>query len=92
MRVHFVAWHARFQRPDRQARIFAELGIRHHQAVIRVPENEGFRNILDCLTNAHVGFGGLLREAMLLTDIEGDADQMKVALAGDFGANTHPDP
>ena len=92
MGIDLVARHAGFQRPDGKASIFTELGIRHDEAIVGIPQDEGFRNILDGFADAHVGFRRLLRKAVLFADVESNADQMKIAFAGDFGANAHPHP
>src|SRR5690606_9941357 len=43
MGVDFVARHTGFQRPDRKACIFAELRVRHDEAIVGIPQDEGFR-------------------------------------------------
>ncbi|OWK25267.1 hypothetical protein AJ87_12325 [Rhizobium yanglingense] len=69
-----------------------EVGVAHHQAVILVPENEGFRRAFDRVRKALVGLGVTLREAMLLGHVHRDADHVDAAgIAADhLGAGAHP--
>ncbi len=64
-----------------------------HQAVVPVPEHEGFRGALERFEQPLVGFRRALREAVLLGDVHGDADQVGLVRTGvdDFGAGAHPD-
>ncbi len=74
---------------------FLEIGIAQHQAVVGVPQHEGFRDGLDGVAQAHVGGDGLLDQALLLGDVDRDADQMRARLARlahQLAARAQPDP
>ena len=60
-----------------------ELRIAQHEAVVGVPEHEGFRDRLDGVAQAHVGGRRSAREAALLGDVDGDADQVRIARLAD---------
>jgi len=72
-----------------------ELGVAQHEAVLRVPQHEGFGNGLDRVAQAQVGGGAALGEADMFGDVHGDADEMGRALAAlmnHLGAGAQPDP
>ena len=72
-----------------------EVRIAQHQAVVVVPQHEGFRDGLDGVAQAHVGGGGPLDQRLLLGDVDRDADQMHAGLAGllhQLAARAQPDP
>ena len=72
-----------------------EVGIAQHQAVLVVPQHEGFRDGLDGVAQADVGGGGLLDQRLLLGDVDRDADQVQAGLAGllhQLAARAQPDP
>ena len=54
--------------------------VAEHEAVFGVPQHEGFRNGLDRVAQPQVGLDGLLGEALLLGDVDGDADQVQAAV------------
>ena len=59
------------------------LGIAHHQPVVGVPQDEGFRDRLDGVAEADIGGLRALDEPHLLGDVDGDADEVRVVgLAG----------
>ena len=69
--------------------------IAEHQAVFRVPQHEGFRDGLDRVAQPQVGLHGLFGEALLLGDVDGDADQMQPAVGrglAELAAHPQPDP
>ena len=70
-----------------------EVSVTHHQPVVLVPEDEGFRGAFDGVRQPLVGFRIALRQTMLLGDVHGDADHMGAAAgaAGHLGARPHPD-
>ena len=86
---------ARRHRYIRQLVQALEVRIAQHQAVVRVPQHEGFRNGLDRIAQPQVGLDGLLREALLLGDVDGNADQMQPGIARgvtELAADAQPDP
>lgn len=85
MRVKLVEWKERFKSKERKERILDEIGIRNKKEVIRVKEKEGLRNIIDWIKNENVGLGGMMREEMMINEIEGDEEKMKVEIDGDLG-------
>ena len=54
--------------------------VAEHQAVFRVPQHEGFRDGLDRVAQPQVGLHGFLGEALLLGDVDGDADQVQAGI------------
>ncbi len=58
-----------------------EIRIAQHQAIVGVPQHEGFRDGLDGVAQAHVGGDRLLDQVLLLGDVDRDADQMQARLA-----------
>ncbi|GJD59693.1 hypothetical protein IFDJLNFL_5624 [Methylobacterium dankookense] len=71
-----------------------ELRIAQHQPVGGVPEDEGLRDRLDRVAQAHVGGGAALGEVVLLAHVDGDADEMVAAIGGirhHLGAGAQPD-
>ena len=64
--------HRRFRQPVQ----FLEVRIAEHQAVARVPQHERLGNGLDRVAQPKIGLDGLLREALLLGDVDGNADQV----------------
>jgi len=72
-----------------------EIGVAQDQAVVGVPQHEGFRDRLDGVAQAQVGRDGLLHQVLLLAGVDRDADEMRigaVALADDLAARTQPYP
>ena len=60
-----------------------------------VPEHEGFGNGLDRVAQPQVGLDGLLRQALLFGDVDGDADQVQSGIGralAEFAAHAQPDP
>lgn len=61
-----------------------------------VPQHEGFGNALDGIAQAHVGDPAARLDALLLADVDGDAEQVghaaAAALVDDVGARAQPDP
>ena len=69
--------------------------VAEHEAVFGVPQHEGFRDGLDRVAQPQVGLHGLLGEALLLGDVDGDADQVQAAVGrglAEFAAHAQPDP
>ena len=74
---------------------FLEIRVAQHQAVVGVPQHEGFRDGLDGVAQPQVGRHGALDQAFLLGDVDGDADQMQgrfAVLARQFAARPQPQP
>ncbi len=72
-----------------------EVRVAEHEAIARVPQHEGLRNGLDRVAKTEVGFHCLLGEALLLGDVDGDADQVHAGIgraAGLLAADAEPDP
>ena len=72
-----------------------EMRVAEHEAVLGIPQHEGFRNGLDRVAQPQIGFHGLLGEALLLGDVDGDADQVHAAVGGglaELAAHAQPDP
>ena len=72
-----------------------EVRIAEHEAVFRVPQHEGFRDGLDRVAQPQVGLHGLLGEALLFGDVDGDADQVQAAVGrglAELAAHPQPDP
>ncbi len=84
---------ARHQHVVRQAVSLLKMAVAHHQAVVLVPEHEGFRRTLDRVRQALVGLGITLCQPMLFGDVHGDADHVDMAGIGadDLRAGAHPD-
>ena len=59
---------------------FLEVRIAQHETIVGVPQHEGFRDGLDGVAQPHVRGHGLLDQALLLGDVDGDADQVQAAL------------
>ena len=57
-----------------------EVRVAEHQAVFRVPQHERFRDGLDRVAQPQIGFDSSLGEALLLGDVDGDADQMQAGI------------
>ena len=86
---------ARRDRRIRQLVQALEMRVAQHQAVAGVPQHEGFRNGLDRVAQPQVGLHGLLGEALLLGDVDGDADQVQAGIGralAEFAAHAQPDP
>ncbi len=78
-----------------QAVQILEIRVAQHQAVLVVPQHEGFRNGLDGVAQPDVRRGGPLDQRLLLGDIDRDADQVHARLAGllhQLAARAQPDP
>ena len=59
-----------------------EIRVAQYQAVLRVPDHEGFGDGLDGVTQAQIGLDRALDQCLLLGDVDGDPDQMRSAVAG----------
>ena len=59
-----------------------KIRIAQHQAIVGIPQYEGFRDGLDGVAQPHVGGDSFLDQVLLLGDVDGDADQMQARLAG----------
>ena len=70
---HGLVGSARRHRRIRQLVQALEVRVAQHQAVAGVPQHEGFRNGLDRVAQPQIGFHGLLGEALLFGDVDGDA-------------------
>ena len=53
-----------------------------HQAVLRVPEHEGFGDGLDRVAQPQVRLDRPLDQGLLLGDVDGDADEVRPASPG----------
>ena len=74
---------------------FLEIRIAQHQAIVGVPQHEGFRDGLDGVAQPQIGRHGALDQAFLFGDVDGDADQMQAGfavLARQFAAHPQPQP
>ena len=72
-----------------------EVRIAEHQTVARIPEHERLRDGLDGIAQPQVGFDAALGEALLLGDVDGDADQVQpgvVRAVAQLAAHPEPDP
>ena len=72
-----------------------EIRIAQHQPVVGVPQHEGLGDGLDGVAQPHVGGDRALDQALLLGDVDGDADQMQTGLARlahQLAARPQPDP
>ena len=72
-----------------------EMRIAEHEAVLGVPQHEGFRDRLDRVAQPEVGLHGLLGEALLFGDVDRDADQVQAAVGrgvAELAAHPQPDP
>ncbi len=69
-------------------------GVAHDQAIVSVPQHEGFRDRLDGIAKADVGGLGTLDQPHLLGDVDRDADQMRLArfAVDQLGAGAQPYP
>jgi hypothetical protein len=91
-RMHGAFFRACHQHAVRQAIGLLVMGIAHHQTVVLVPQDEGFRGGFDGVGKALVGFGVALRKAVLFGHIHGDADDARAVIgADDLGAGAQPD-
>ena len=59
---------------------FLEIRIAQHQAIVGVPQHEGFRDGLDGVAQAHVGGDRFFDQVLLFGDVDRDADQMQARL------------
>ena len=69
--------------------------VAEHEAVLGIPQHEGFRDGLDRVAQPQIRFHGPLGETLLLGDVDGDADQVHAAAAGgltELAAHAQPDP
>ena len=68
--------------------------VAHDQAIVGVPQDKGFRDRLDGVAEPDIGRLRALDELHLLGDVDGDADQMRLARlpVDQLGAGTEPDP
>jgi len=72
-----------------------EMRVAQHEAVLGVPQHEGFRDGFDGVAQPQIGFDGFLGKTLLLGDVDGDPDQMRAVAAGalaEFAADAQPDP
>ena len=72
-----------------------EVRIAEHQAVARVPQHEGLGDGLDRVAQPQVGLDGSFGEALLLGDVDGNADQVQAGVVralAQFAAHPQPDP
>ena len=76
---HGVVGGAGLDRLVRQVVQLLEVRIAQHQAIVRVPHHEGFRDGLDGVAQPQVRLGGLLDQRLLLGDVDRDADQVRAA-------------
>ena len=81
-RDHRLVGRAGGDRRVGQAVQVLEVRVAQHQAVLVVPQHEGFRDGLDGVAQANVGGGGPLDQRLLLGDVDRDADQVHAGLAG----------
>ena len=92
---HGLVGRADGDRLVRQVVQLLEIGVAEHQPVVGVPQHEGLGDGLDGVAQPHVGGDGLLHQALLLGDVDGDADQMQagiVRLVHQLAARAQPDP
>ncbi len=81
---------ARKNRAVRQAVEFLKIGIAQNQAIVGVPQHEGFGNRLDGIPQPQIGGRRPLHQILLFGDIDRDADEMQsrfVFLARQFAAH-----
>ena len=74
---------------------FVEFRVAEDEAVVGVPEHEGFRDRLDGVVQARVGSRSSLLQTALLGHVDGDADEMAssvVRIIHQLGAGAQPDP
>ncbi len=92
---HGFIGRARRHRRIRQLVQSLEVRIAEHQAVSGIPQHEGFRDGLDRIAQPQIGLDRFLREALLLGDVDGDADQMQAGIGralAELAAHPQPDP
>jgi hypothetical protein len=58
-----------------------EVRIAQHQPVVGVPQHEGFRYGLDGVAQPQIRRHRAFDQALLLGDVDGDADQMQAGVA-----------
>ena len=70
------------------------LRVAHDEAVVGVPQDEGLGDGLDRVAEADVGGLGALDQTHLLGDVDGDADEVRLAgvAVDQLGAGAEPDP
>ena len=74
---------------------FLEIRIAQHQAIVGVPQHEGFGYGLDGVAQPQICRRGLFDQALLLGNVDGDADEMQAGfafLARQFAARPQPQP
>ena len=71
----------RHQRLVRQIMQLLEVGVAQHQAVVGVPQHEGFRDGLDGVAQPQIRFRSPFDQRLLLRDVDRDADQVRPAFA-----------
>ena len=76
---HVGIGRAGHQRRVRHAVELLVLRIAHDEAVVGVPQDEGLGDRLDRVAEADVGGLGALDQAHLLGDVDGDADEVRLA-------------
>ncbi len=74
---------------------FLEVRVAQYEAVLRVPNHEGFGDGLDGVAQPQVRFDGALHQGLLFGDVDGDADEMWTPFAGlldQLAARAQPHP
>src|SRR5262245_8079613 len=72
-----------------------KIGIAKHKPIVSVPQDECFRNSLNRITQAHICGDGFFYQALLLSYVNRDPDEMQagvVGLANKFAAGAQPYP
>ncbi len=92
---HGLIGGARRDRRIRQLVQALEMRVAEHQPVAGIPQHEGLGDGLDGVAQPQIGFHRLLGQALLLGDIDGDADQMQAGIGAalaELAADPQPDP
>ena len=74
---------------------FLEIRIAKDEAIVGIPQHEGFRYGLDGVAKPQVGRRGAFDQALLLGNVDGDADEMQArfaVLARQFATDPQPQP
>ena len=72
-----------------------EIGIAQHQAIIGVPQHEGFRDGFDGVAQAQIGRRRLFHQALLFSRVDYNADEVQAGialLANKFATGAQPQP
>src|SRR5262249_11619728 len=94
-RHHRLVGGAGLDRLVRQVVQFLEIRVAQYEAILRVPDYECLGNRLDRIAQPQVSFHGALDQRLLLGDVDGDADEMRPAVArllNQFAAGAQPHP